>query len=228
MIRGLIVAISTMVMAMGTANAANFSGGDWVNTGGYLFLGGLTAWENFDLKPINTGAGIQDPKFSTSFGFSIKGGYRFMPFLAAEIEGNFLSGMDTTIIVQEQAIPFRNFPADLTVDGGIITGNILAYLPLGRLQPYGLFGLGGSWMNLRSRYPVTTVCGPGWYWGWYCSGAYARLADGGGFVIKGGGGMDFMVTEDWALTFEATYVKPFGDLSQLAYTNFNWGVRFNF
>jgi hypothetical protein len=216
-------------MAMGTANAANFSGADWVNTGGYLFLGGLTAWDNFDTDPVNPLAAIpQVPKFDTSFGFSIKGGYRFMPYLAAEIEGNFLSGWDTTVFLQQQTPPNLVIPGKFTVDGGNITGNILAYLPLGRLQPYGLFGLGGTWMNLRTSYPVATVCGPGYYWGWYCSGAYARLRDGGAFVIKGGGGIDFMVTEDWALTVEATYVKPFGELSSLGYTNLNWGVRFNF
>ena len=75
---------------------------------------------------------------------------------------------------------------------------------------------------------MTTVCGPGWYWGWWCTGAYARLADGGGFVIKGGGGVDLSISEDWALTVEATYVKPFGTLAEFHYLNLNWGIRFNF
>ncbi|MBW2231722.1 MAG: outer membrane beta-barrel protein [Deltaproteobacteria bacterium] len=216
-----------VAMIAGAANAQNYSGHQWVDTGGYLFLGGMTAWENFE----DTG-NIGDPRpaadFSTSLGFTIKGGYRFMPYLAAEVEGNFLSGFDTLVNVpagQPPGVP-PVFP--LTVDGGAITFNALAYFPLGRIQPHAIFGLGGNWMNLRTTYPVATVCSPSWYYWWYCRGVYAQLRDGGGFVIRAGLGLDVNVSEDWAIVVDATYVKPFGDLESLPYINMNWGVRFNF
>jgi len=197
---------------------------DFVTVGGYLMLGGLTAFDNFQgvdgFQVINT-------DFDTSFGFVIKGGYRFHPLLAAELEGDFISGFDSTFVVPGAAPPF-NGPLKLTVDGGNITGNVLAYLPLGRFQPYGLFGLGGMWANLRSTYAVATVCGPSFNWFWYCRGAYARLTDGGAFVMKFGGGLDVFVTEDWAINIEATYVLPTGELTDLQYVNLNWGFKFVF
>jgi opacity protein-like surface antigen len=225
MARLLVLAAATLTMTTGAANAQNFSGNQWVDTGGYLFLGGLTAWENFE-DTDNFGDPTPGADFSTSLGFTIKAGYRFMPYLAAEVEGNFLSGFETDVLVP-QSLPLPPVLA-LTVDGGAITFNALAYLPLGRIQPHAIFGLGGSWMNLRTTYAVATVCSPSWGWYWYCRGAYARLADGGGFVIRGGAGVDFYVSEDWAITVDATYVKPFGTLESLPYVNMNWGIRFTF
>jgi hypothetical protein len=220
-----VLVVGAVAMIAGTAHAQNYSGHQWVDTGGYLFLGGLTAWENFE-DTSNIGDPRPGADFSTSLGFTIKGGYRFMPYLAAEVEGNFLSGFDTHVFPPAGSGLPPSFP--LTVDGGAITFNALAYFPLGRIQPHAIFGLGGNWMNLRTTYPVATVCGPGFGWYWYCRGAYLRLRDGGGFVIRAGLGLDVHVSEDWAIVVDATYVKPFGDLESLPYINMNWGVRFNF
>ena len=87
-----------MLLAAGAATAqSNFRGHDWAETGGYLFLGGLTAWQDLDdTANINNPQPASD--FSTSLGFTIKGGYRFIPYLAAEVEANFLSGFDTRVL----------------------------------------------------------------------------------------------------------------------------------
>ena len=199
----------------------NFRGQDFVNTGGYMVLGGLTGFEVFQAD-----GGQQ---FDNSLGFVLKGGARFNPYIAAEVEGNFLSGFDTVIDLTQ--IPGGVPPGlppfvGLTVDGGNITANAVVYFPLGRIQPKAILGVGGMWARLRTTNAVTVVCGGGFYW--YCRGAYAQLGSNGGFVMRYGGGADVYIGEDWALTLEASFVQPFGGIEELRYVNLNWGVRFDF
>jgi hypothetical protein len=198
-------------------------GDDHVNLGGYLMIGGLTGFETFQRD------GGQD--FDSSFGFVLKGGARLHRNFAAEVEGNFLSGFDTVVDLRNNPGIPAGFPpfAALTVDGGNVTVNAVAYLPLGRIQPKAIVGLGGMWARLRSTYPVGVVCSPSYYfYYWYCADTYAQLASRGGFVMRFGGGVDFQIGDDWALVVDATYVKPFGDVEALTYVDLNWGIRFDF
>jgi len=224
------ITIGLLVTGPGTAVAAqdawssqsSWRGKDHVNLGGYLVIGGLTGFEAFQRD------GGQS--FDGSMGFVLKGGARVHPYFAAEVEGNFLSGFDTVVNLTNVPSPPAGLPpaVGLTIDGGNVTVNAKAYLPLGRIQPHATVGLGGMWARLRSTYPVTVVCTPSWYYYWYCNGAYARLASGGGFAMRFGGGVDLQVTDDWALVVEAAYVRPFGEIEDLSYVNLNWGVRFDF
>ena len=210
--------------AGGWTDKSNWSGSEHVNTGGYLMIGALTAFEAFQDD------GGQD--FDNSFGFVLKGGSRFHPLFAAEIEGNFISGFDTLVNISDNpGFPGSNLPPliGLTVDGGNVTANAVAYLPLGRIQPKAIVGLGGMWARLRSTNQVSVVCGPSYYsFYWYCTGAYAQLASDGGFVMRFGGGVDVQLGEAWALVVDGTYVMPFGSIDELSYVNLNWGVRFDF
>lgn len=224
--RGFILALATLALSTGQAyaqgswtSADNYQGQDFVNTGGYMMIGGLTGFEFFQRD------GGQE--FDSSFGFVLKGGARFNPYLAAEIEGNFLSGFDTVVnVAGNPNVPPGVNALALTVDGGNVMANVVAYFPLGRVQPKAIVGLGGMWARLRSTNPVGTVCGGGFFW--YCTGAYAQLGSSGGFAMRFGGGVDVYLSEDWALVLESTYVKPFGSIEELTYLNLNWGVRFDF
>lgn len=208
--RAVIGLVSTVLFA------APVAAQDYAAPGGYLILGGLNAFQHFS----NTGGN----DFTDSWGFEMRGGYRMNPFLALEVGGDFLSGFETNAFVQQ-----TGRREALTIDGGNITANAKVHLPwFGRLQPYGMFGLGGQWARLRSTYQTGTVCGPGFNFYWYCTGTYAQLGNAGGFVMKFGGGTDFWITEDWGLTIDATYVMPTGSLEDVPYTNLGWGVKFKF
>ena len=184
---------------------------EYVEPGGYLVLGGLAAFTEF--KNI-------DAEFDTSLGFSLRGGYRIDSIFSIELEGNFLSGWDT------QIPPNPEFgEGELTLDGGIGTLNALAYLPLGRLQPHVVVGLGGMWAQLRTRYDIDTTCDS--VNDWFCLGVYRQLEHSGAFVMKFGGGIDYYLTKDWAIVLDASYILPVGELEDLRYASFNWGVRFN-
>jgi len=187
--------------------------------GGYLVVGGLTAWDDFADK---SGTPVDE-----SLGFEIKGGYRFTRHIAAEVDANFLSGFDMEVQLNLPPGEPAPDPADLTIDGGLFTVNAKGILPFGRIQPFGLVGIGGMWARLRTTYPVGTVCTPG-FWGWYCNGAYARLGSSGAFAMKLGGGVDFYINEDWALSVDVSYVLPFGDLEDLRYVNLGWGAVMRF
>ena len=150
-----LVAVSTVatLALFGPASAEEF-----VDPGGYLVLGGITAFEQFQ----DTGG----TPIENSLGFEIRGGYRFTRNLSVEGQLDFWSGFDLTVDFDD-AEPEVPDTGELTVDGGIFTANVKAALPFGRIQPYALAGLGGMWARLRSTYPTGTICTPG-YWGWWC------------------------------------------------------------
>jgi len=207
-----------LVLSIAFMGAAAQADDPYSAPGGYVTIGGLTGFQNFSR--------VEGADVDNSLGFQIRVGARLLEFLALEIEGDFFSGFDVDVDPPDDAEP----PADIgrfVLEGGNITANIKGYIPLGRIQPYGLFGIGGMWANVRTRDATGSICRPG-YWGWWCSPTYTRLIDGGGFVMKLGGGADVWITEDWALTMDATYVLPTGDLSDLKYVNLGWGAKFKF
>ena len=207
--------IGLMICAISSLSAAEEpEEGDFVNTGGYIVLGGVTAFNNFsDIPPTFN--------FDTSLGFMLRGGYRIDRYFSVEAEGNFLSGWDT----DDTVVPGID-ASDFTLDGGIATINALAYLPLGRFQPHLTVGLGGMWGQLRTTASTSEICGPNEFW--FCQPVYSQLGHSGSFVMKFGGGLDFYVTRDWAIALDVAYVLPFGDLDDLQYTSFTWGFLFNF
>jgi hypothetical protein len=233
MLGALLVALLSQFAALGAsaqgswADGSTYSGNDFVNTGGYMIIGGLTGFSNFD-DPNN----VPPPQWDASFGFVLKGGARLNPFLAFEAEFDYLSGFDALVDISGlPQFPGSGLPPQvaLTLDGGNVTANAVVYFPLGRFQPKGIVGLGGMWAELRTTNVTSTVCYPGWYWyGWYCTGAYTNVGNEGGFVMRFGGGADLYLTDTFALTVEATYMLPFGSISALAYTNLNWGAKFDF
>ncbi|MBW2289189.1 MAG: porin family protein [Deltaproteobacteria bacterium] len=102
------------------------SGPDFARKGGYLGVGFALGINNFDIpSSIDVDAG---------FGFDAWGGYRFHPYLAAELQVEYLNGFGTDIPgpdVSGQAVTF--------------TGNLKVYILKGRAQPFLLAGAGLGW-----------------------------------------------------------------------------------
>jgi len=180
--------------------------------GVYAFLGGLTALESF---PEVAGA-----SYGNSYGFDARVGLRLNDYLAFEVEGNFLSGFDVDV-------PTQGGTAKFNLEGGNVTANAKVVLPLGRFQPYALVGIGGMWADLRTRDITGVTCTPGFF-GWWCAGTTTRIDNGGSFVAKFGGGSDFWLTEDFALTLDAVYMMPTGELEDLNSIKLGWGVKFKY
>jgi hypothetical protein len=198
--------ILTVLLAVNTASA-----NEYYDRGAYLILGGLTGFQQFDAP--------DEADIGTSLGFELRGGYRFLPYFSAEGQMDFFTGFKLRTGDPEAG--------DFQIDGFNFTANAKAYYPLGRFHPYALVGLGGMYAQLRTDQPVGTVCRPG-YWGWWCSGVYGQVDEEFGFVTKFGGGLDIYLGDMWAISLDATYVKPYGNIDMLKYISFNWGVKFEF
>lgn len=137
-----------------------------------------------------------------------------------------MNGFDATINLSDVE-PRLSGTDKVSLDTLTLTANLKAHWPLGRLDPYALIGAGIMYANLRTNFPVGTVCRPGYY-GWYCSGAYGSLDNATASVTKFGLGTDIHINREWAISLDASYVVPYSKLSDLRYTAFAWGVRFAF
>jgi opacity protein-like surface antigen len=191
----------------------------YAQPGPYMIVAGLNAFQDFQDTPVD---------FDNTLGLAIRGGYRFGGFLAAEGAFEFLSGFDASVDFPPPVPPGVPNPAPITAEGGNFTANVKAYLPWwGRIQPYGLVGVGGMWGKLRTGWSTGTVCTPG-YTGWWCSGTYSELGRGGSFLSRFGGGVEFWLSEQLGLMVDATYNIPTGTFKDLHYTSLTWGAVFKF
>ncbi len=90
-----------------------------------------------------------------------------------------------------------------SIEGWSLTANSKAFLSTGRFQPFGILGLG--------IYSAES------------SGAGSSL-DETEFGVRVGGGFNLFLTQSIALNGEGAYNFATGDLDDLRYTSFTWGV----
>jgi opacity protein-like surface antigen len=189
----------------------------WTEPGGYWMLGGVNGFEHFQNV---------EEDFSDSWGVALGAGYRLNRWLAFEGTFDILTGFDVLAELEPPVPPGLPNPAPLSLDGGSFTANVKGYLPwFGRLEPFGVVGIGGAWRRLRTAYKTGEDCGPAPAPIFYsCTDKYTELGSSGGFIARFGGGVDFWLTEHIALTIGATYNVLTGDQEDLPYTNLAWGV----
>jgi len=90
----------------------------------------------------------------------------------------------------------------------VFTVNGRAYLPLGRIQPFVLAGLG----LFQS---TTEVSG-------------STVSARGNFAGRLGGGVDLYITENWVLSGSATYILPSAEQSDRRYLSVAAGLQYRF
>ena len=187
MVRSAAIALMTAALATHAA-VAHAESTDYAKEGPYggLAIGG--AFEQFDDGGL---------PFDFSDGYSIDGwvGVRVHPSFALEgqIEYSAYEGDFESI--------------DLDIGIFTFTMNVKAYAMTGRIQPFGLIGLGLARVKVEA------------------SGTGLTETD---FVTRFGGGVDYWVSQEWALTLSALYILPTGSLSDLQYLQLNWGFEHRF
>jgi opacity protein-like surface antigen len=159
----------------------------------YIGIGPAIGFEDFS----NTG-GID---IDDAYGFNTWAGYRFVDFLSAEMNLEYLDGFD-----------FDIFGADIEGEALAFTWNAKVF-PLtrvitDRIDPFLYAGIGIGWLE-------------------YDAGRFGT-ADGTGFIARFGGGVDLYLTENLAFQASSSYVLPTGDLDDFAYVSLVFGLQYRF
>ena len=191
--------------------AASFAepANEYARPGWYLGAGGTWAphWWKAPEDPLNS----PTIKTHNSFGFQVRGGYRVNRWLATELEYEWLDGFDNKV----------GGSTIFKLRTHVITANAKFLCPgLGRFQPYVLFGAGAAIFDITDRNGLGT----------------ALESSSTGFAFRGTAGLDFYVTKNWLLNFEAGAVIPTnevevsgaGDLEELFYIPIQLGFQYRF
>ena len=92
----------------------------------------------------------------------------------------------------------------IELDVFTFTFNAKGHVPLGRFQPYAMLGIGGSVWDSN----VTN--------------------SDSGFAARFGFGLDYYLTQNWALNTGWSYVTVTGDIDGLDYHNLMFGAQYRF
>lgn len=180
--------LACLALASSTAARAQ---GDYARTGPYLGLAGSLGIYTEEDDLVGS-ADIEEP-----LGLNARVGYRAHPHFAAEAEFEWLSEADVEVGGSDVA----------TIESWIFTANGKGYLLTGRVQPYGLVGLGGM---------VSEVDG----------GGFSDTE--GDFAARLGGGVDIYITPNILGNLGVTYVIPTDDLDDFNFVSIGWGFGYRF
>jgi opacity protein-like surface antigen len=158
---------------------------DFARPGFYLGAGATYAISEAD-KAVER-VTLQHVSIDNTLGINARAGYRFLSWLAAELEYEWTSGFEAKGAGGAKL---------LSLEGNILTLNGKLILPTGRVQPYLLAGFGGTAFSVTDQARLgLKVSG---------TGAAARL----------GGGLDIYVTPHIVLNLGADVVGTTNNLSQ--------------
>jgi opacity protein-like surface antigen len=184
--------LGLVAVLTGAAIAAEPNGTDYARRGWYVGGGVTYAFEQF---PDHHDLAVDD-----SPGFKVLGGYRVLPNLAAELDADYLHDFDVQVGGTDVA----------HIRGVATTLNGKGYLTTGRVQPYGVAGIGGLYVAGLD------------------SSLHNILGVNGGFLTRVGGGLDLYATEHVVLNAEATYDLPTGRVSDLRFVPLTIGAQYRF
>jgi opacity protein-like surface antigen len=180
-------------------------GPDYARSGIYVGLGGSYAFDmavEDELQAALDALGYTDVDVDVkgSPGVNARAGYRYSPHLAGELQLEYLTGFDSELL----SVKF--------VEHEILalTANLKVPILTGRIQPFVLAGAGLVYAKAED-----TV------------GADLSESDTG-FGIRAGGGVDVYATENVAVSVDATYVVPFGDIEDFDFLSIGFGIQYRF
>lgn len=170
----------------------------YARNGFYAGLSGHYALELFDTDPITRVPGFSASSRDTG-GFGVSIGYRAHRHFAAE--GLFQQYARFRVRSKQNG---QRLESDKFA-GYSWTLNGKAYLLTGRIQPYGLLGMGVLVLKKRFRNDRQES-----------------------FAGRMGGGIDFYLTENWLLGGEIGYMAPARDLDDFPFVTFAGIVSYRF
>lgn len=191
---------------------------DFGRSGFYIGLGGaLTHLMDADRRLEDEFEGVFSDELppdhsveadaKTSFGLNGRGGYRFHPHFAAELEVDWHSPFDVEFLVgtEEQD--------RIELEPLVFTANTKGYLFKDRFQPYAVLGIGLMTAELQFKRR---------------DGSLVEDERFTGFAARFGGGADLYITEHIVLNAEIRYVLPTGAVESFDMLSFGWGLQYRF
>jgi opacity protein-like surface antigen len=151
-------------------------------------------------------------------GYALRAGYRFHPNFAVELRFEGLNEIDVSVKDARRPVgENRGTSTVAQISGWTVTADAKAYLLTGRVEPFVVVGVGAIDINVENKSdPIALVT--------------VNLEDREGTEFAGrvGGGIDFHLTDRFALVFAASYVLPAGNLERYEYVSFDWGIQYRF
>lgn len=194
-------------------------------SGPFIAIGMSHFFENFDAGATSMVAiGQPAASFDDSWGFNLRGGYRFGDYLAAEGVLEYADSYTSDVSFPSPIAPGeQNTVQDTlwTIDFAL---NLKAILPLGRFEPYVSGGVGFMYGN---RLQIAEISGPD-DGGTIAQQRQSVSSDPVVFMGRVAGGVDFAVTDTFGLFAEAAYLMPTSTLADFDAIAVNFGGRLTF
>ncbi|MAJ61755.1 MAG: hypothetical protein CBC48_18610 [bacterium TMED88] len=174
-----LVLAACLLVAGATAAENRFS-----RPGYYIAVSGAYGIADIDASPLGQFQGLYTAPFASSGsgGLNLRVGKRFESWLAFEIEYEWMDRFSINQAGGGEAASFR--PNVLTMNGKFV-------LPIPRIQPYLLAGIGLVNYDFNSI-PLQNVLAFG--------------SNYTGFAVRAGGGLDAYITDHIVVFFEGTYL----------------------
>jgi len=183
--------LTVALLSPGWAVAQDFSAGP------YLRASGSVAFNTFTDSAVRHE--ISDPVL----GVNASIGYRFLPYLALEAEGEWLDTFETSFS------PNNNREK---VDIWATTLNAKAFYPIGRVHPFLGVGIGAMHASLEFRFPTVVD--------------HERTETD--FAARFSAGAEVYVWETLAVVVDGSYVLGTGGVRGFNYVRTGWGLQYRF
>ena len=197
-------ALATALVLFYALPATAESESDYARNGLYIGLGGsyaiYTELEDSTEDALFALGYVLTVDIENPVGLNARVGYRASPHFAVEGQFEWLSKADVAIAGVDL----------LTVDSWILTANSKYYPLTDRVQPFILAGLGVAQFHVEDKFGF---------------GIEDRLT---GFAFRVGGGVDFYATRNLVLAVDVSYVLGTGDINDIDFVSFGWGLQYRF
>jgi opacity protein-like surface antigen len=156
--RNLLVLIGSFLVLLGSAGVATAADDGFARSGWYLGAGVAAQYYLLtDTVESDTDGALT---VSNTVGFNVRGGYRLFSWLAAELIYERAPGFE---LETDKQITLTGAPGSPTVpkgttlieiNGNTVTANAKILLPMWRVQPYLILGIGASRVGLADRFDL--------------------------------------------------------------------------
>lgn len=159
-----------------------------------------------------------------AIGFNLELGWRFHPRLSASLHVEHLADFSVDFESGRRGAA-ESGNAVLTGESWALGADARLFLMTGAIQPFVTLGAGWIWIETDDEPSVRT--------GIVAGGAVLGPIDTGiggrqGFAARGGGGVDFYLSEAFFLTTQVSLVVPVGRARDFDYVSVAWGFGYRF